>query len=64
MKIGEKEAQRRAFRERGVVGRSQSGSKPGKPTDPRWALPDGTFDRTAYQREYMRKRRARLKEET
>jgi hypothetical protein len=35
--------------------------KMGRPLDPRWRGPEGTFDRTAYQREYQRKRRAAAK---
>jgi len=39
--------------------RASGRAKPGRPVDPRWAGPDGAFDRKAYQREYMRKRRAK-----
>jgi len=41
------------------VYRAMERAKPGRPVDPRWAGPDGAFDRKAYMREYMRKRRAK-----
>jgi hypothetical protein len=44
-----------------VMSAESARPKLGRPSDPRWRGPDGTFDMTTYQREYQRQRRAAAK---